>query len=102
MIEWEARPDDAKIVDIDKTYTPEGEPCQVLAKAEYTRNGEVVGSRVITIGPGWIREYFPELTDEEREERFMEVFDAIPEVPPAVLAAVTAKIPVEAFKKGWQ
>ena len=102
MLSWETRPDDAKIVDMDKTFTPDGLPCQVICKVQYLRNGEEVGVRTMKISPGWVNEYFPQLSGEEQTEKFLEVFAAIPDVPANVLAAVNAKVPEQAFRKVWR
>jgi len=101
MISWDTRPDDAKPVHLLRDYTPTGEPRQVIARIEFTSEGSPVGYRQMQITPGWIAQHFPQLDNDARIAKFMELFNAVPETPQAVLDAVAAKIPAEAYKEIW-
>jgi len=102
-LDWSVRPDDAKIVEVGvKEYTPDGLPCQVRLLAEFFLDGDSVGKRPVTICPGWIMEHFPDLLPEEAEAKFLEFFNAIPNLPPAVLTAISAKVPKAAYKAMWK
>ena len=103
MLEFEPRPDSAKIVDVEKKeYTVDGLPCQVHCVAGFFLAGVQIATKKVTINPGWIAEHFPALTDKERDAKFLQFFNAIPDIPQSVLDAISAKVPEKAYVAMWK
>ena len=69
---------------------------------EFYIEGNPCGRKNMSISPGWIAEHFPQLSQEDRDAKFLELYNAIPDVPQAVLDSVTAKVPDAAFKAIWR
>lgn len=98
MFEWQPRPDGAKVVDVIREPTSEGEPCQVHAVIEFTKDGKAVGRRKLTINPGLLDQY----DFEKSEESFTALWNRIPEAVQTVKDAVRAQIPDEMLRDLWQ
>ena len=102
-LDFEPRPDDAKIIAVEKKeYTVDGLPCQVHVVAGFFLAGVQIAAKKVTINPGWIAEHFPTLNDVQRDEKFLQFFNAIPDIPQQVLDAISAKIPDAAYVAMWK
>jgi hypothetical protein len=114
-LEFDARPDEVRVVDVQKTWTSDGQPCEVLVEAEYLSAGEVVGNRRLNISPGLLAHgtgdtgpIVEEPVDWDSEEngdfitaQFTAIHDGVPPVSDTVKATIRALIPDSIWAWRW-
>ncbi len=107
-LDWPERPDDVTVVDVVKETTAAGEPCQLHVVLAFTRAGAPVGTRKLTVNPGFLRDHLEVPQDWDAEEdgdyyqvKFAAMFALIPDVPQAVKDGIRAKLTDKMLKELW-